>query len=193
MEEDPMQRQYGYQEALQRQQIDAQQGMSAPAILQQQQMVQAALVEQTNPEHVLKEIELKLKGFRLDNNGELQKQGEPLMNQRGIGRLLFLISSIVTQNTILSHLEEKEISNLIIRIGDDIIDDLTLNWKEYGIQDKIMLDQIVDSVLFPSFMALKRAWKQNEKNWLNKTVVESISTSPTMQHRQGRFMSRFKL
>jgi len=193
MEEDPMQRQYGYQEALQRQQIDAQQGMSAPAILQQQQMVQAALVEQTNPEHVLKEIELKLKGFRLDNNGELQKQGEPLMNQRGIGRLLFLISSIVTQNTILSHLEEKEISNLIIRIGDDIIDDLTLNWKEYGIQDKIMLDQIVDSVLFPSFMALKRAWKQNEKNWLNKTVVESISTSPTMQHKQGGFMSRFKL
>ena len=80
-----------------------------------------------------------------------------------------------------------EISRIIIRLGDDIIDDLTLNWKEYDIKNKVLLDYIVDSVLFPSYTALKRALKQNEKNWLNRTVVESIQSTqrPMLNKKEG--------
>ena len=158
-------------------------------MIQQQQQIQAALVEQTNPVHVLEEVELKLGGFRQEYDGTFKKVSEPLMNKNGINRMLFLLSSIVNQNTILSHLEQEEIGRLIIQVSNDVIDDLVLNWKEYDIKDKILLDHIVDAVLFPSFMALKRAWKQNEKNWLNKTVVETITTAPRpiMQKKEGIF------
>jgi len=185
---------YQAQSALQAQQIQAEQGMNAPAMIQQQQQIQAALVDQTNPLHVLEELELKLKGFRQNYDGTYKKISSPLMNENGINRILFLISSIVNQNTILSHLELEEIGRLIMRVSDDTIDDLVLNWREYDIRDKILLDAIVDSVLFPCFMSLKRAWKQNEKNWLNRAVVETISNSPRnpMQKRDGIF-SKLKL
>ena len=181
--------QYVAQEALTQQQLQAEQGMNAPSILQQQQQIQAALVEQTNPAHVLEEIELKLKGIRQDWNGEYVKVSEPLMNNKGISRMLFILSSVVNQNTILSHLEASEIGNFVTRVSDDIIDDLVLNWKEYGVTDKILLDAIVDVILFPTFMSLKRAWKQNEKNWLNRAVVESINNSPRVlpQKKEGFF------
>lgn len=186
--------QYVAQEALTQQQLQAEQGMNAPSILQQQQQIQAALVEQTNPAHVLEEIELKLKGIRQDWNGEYVRVSEPLMNNKGISRMLFILSSVVNQNTILSHLEASEIGNFVTRVSDDIIDDLVLNWKEYGVTDKILLDAIVDVILFPTFMSLKRAWKQNEKNWLNRAVVESINNSPrVLPQKKEDFFNKLRL
>lgn len=191
---DPAQQQFQYEQELNQQKIDAEREMSAPAIMQQQQQVQAAIVEQTNPSHILEEIELKLKGYKMNWDGSLKRVSEPLMNNRGIGRMLFILSSVVNQNTILSHLQDDEIGRLIVRVSDDIIDDLVLNWKEYDIQDKILLDYIVDVVLIPSFLALKRAWRQNEKNWLNRVVLESINSSPRQPvQKKASFFDRFKL
>ena len=191
---DPLQKQFQAEEAITQQQIQAEQGMNAPALVQQQQQVQAALVEQTNPAHVLEDVELKLKGFRLKWDGSYERLSDPLMNQKGISRILFLLSSVVNQNTILSHLEAAEIGRLIVRVSDDVIDDLVLNWKEYEIKDKMLLDHITDVTLIPSFMALKRAWKQNEKNWLNRAVVESITTAPRVaQQQKGGFLNKLKL
>lgn len=190
----PMENEFHMQSELQRQQLEAEQGLSAPSLVQQQQQLQAALVEQTNPDKVLEEVELKLKGYRRKFDGGLLKMSEPLMNNHGINRMIFLLSSIVNQNTILSHLEREEIGKLIIQVSNDVIDDLVLNWRNYGVRDKILLDHIVDVILFPSFMALKRAWKQNEKNWLNKAVIETINSSPRSSpiKKEGVF-SKFKL
>ena len=181
------------QSELQQQQIQAEQGMNAPALQQQQQQLQAALVEQTNPSHILEDVEQKLRGKKPMMDGSYQKIGEPLMNEKGIGRMIFTLSSVVNQNTILYHLENQEIGNIIVRLSNDIIDDLVLNWQDYGIVDKILLDSIVDAVIFPAFASLKRAWKQNEKNWLNKTVVESISSSPRPYLKKEGVFSKLKL
>lgn len=190
----PLENEYNVQSALQREQMESEQGMNAPSMVQQQQQVQAALVAQTNPNILLEEVELKLKGFRQKYDGTFEKVSEPLMNNKGINRMIFLLSTVVNQNTILSHLEREEIGKLIIRASDDIVDDLVLNWRSYAIKDKMLLDHIVDAILFPSFMALKRAWKQNEKNWLNRAVVETINSSPRASpvKREGMF-SKFKL
>jgi len=181
------------QEVLNQQQIEAQQGMNAPALVQQQQIVQAALVEQTNPAHLLREIDLKLRGFKEQYDGSFKKVSNPLMNEKGISRILFILSSVVNQNTILSHLELEEIGRLIIRIDQDIIDDLVSNWKDYAIPDKMLLDHILDACIIPCFLALKRAWKQNEKNWLNKAVVETINSTPRMSQKKEGFLSKLKL
>lgn len=180
-------------EALTQQQIQGQQAMHVPGMFQAQQQVQAALVAQTNPLHVLDDIEQKLRGKRMDYDGQYKKISEPLMNEQGIGRMLFLVSSIVNQNTILSHLESQEIGKLITKIGDDIVDDLVLNWYRYGIKDKMLLDHIVDVILIPSFMALKRAWKQNEKNWLGKVTVETLNNAPRVAMKKEGFWSKLKL
>ena len=185
---------YAMNSDLQTQNIDAQMSQQVPNMLQQQQAVQAAIIEQTNPDRVLRDIELRLKGKEERADGTIQKVSEPLMNDLGIGRIRSLLSSVINQNTILSYLEMDEIGRIMIKLGDDIGDSLEINWKEFGINDKTILDHIVDICLIPTFMTLKRAYKQNEKNWLNKAVIENINTSPRMmpQKKEG-FFSRFKI
>lgn len=185
---------YAMNSDLQTQSIDAQMSQQVPNMLQQQQAVQAAIIEQTNPDRVLRDIELRLKGKEERADGTIQKVSEPLMNDLGIGRIRSLLSSVINQNTILSHLEMDEIGRIMVKLGDDIGDSLEINWKEFGISDKTILDHVVDICLIPTFMTLKRAYRQSEKNWLNKAVIENINTSPRMmpQKKEG-FFSRFKI
>ncbi len=53
---------YQAQEALQRQQNEAQQSLYAPQLQEQVQQAQAVLVEQTNPKAVVHKIMLRLQG-----------------------------------------------------------------------------------------------------------------------------------
>lgn len=186
--------QYKMQEALQAQAGDAAIVQAAPQLYEHQQQIQSALVEQTNPSHVIKEIELSLMNKEEMPDGTIKKLGEPLMNDRGVNRMKFIMRSIINQNTILSHLKDAEINKLIMEKADNIIDDLTLNWKEYGISDKMMLDHIVDAVIMPAFFALKRALEQNEKNWLSRITVESVNSNPKLQQpKAGGFWNKFKM
>ena len=84
---------------------------------------------------------------------------------------------------------------MIIKVGNDVIDDLTLNWKDYGIKDEMSKDHIINLALLPAFMSLKRAWKQNEKNWLGKVTIESLSNAPRVQpiKDKGGALSRLRL
>ena len=169
--------------------------IQGPVMQEQVAQAQAVLVEQTNPRRVVEDISLRLRGLEKDpTTGKLMKVSEPLMNDKGIATARFLMNSIISQGTVLSHLEDKEISKIIIQIGDDLVDDLTLNWKEYGITDKMYLDYIVDSILFPSYLALKRALRQNEKNWLGRITVENIAGGSRVQKpKGGGFWDKFKL
>ncbi len=184
---------YQTQAALTQQAGDAAMVPAAPQLYEQSQQLQSALVEQTNPAKVIRDIELSLMNQEENPDGTMKKLGDPLMNDKGVNRMKFIMRSIINQNTILSHLDDKEINKLILEKADNIIDDLTLNWKQYGITDKMMLDHIVDAVIMPAFFALKRALEQNEKNWLGKITVESMTSSPRMQQpKKGGFLDRFK-
>lgn len=185
---------YRLQEALQGQQMSNQYSMQAPYMFNSVQEHQAILVEQTNPDKIIEAVILKLMGYEKRYDGSVKKVRPPTMNELGIARMSFIMSSIINQNTILSHLEDQEISKLIIQLGDDLIDDLTLNWKDYAIEDKILLDHIVDAIVIPSYLALKRALGQNEKNWLGKISVENITNAPRIgQPKKEGFWSKLKL
>ena len=105
-----------------------------------------------------------------------------------------ILKTIVTQNTILSHLENKEITKIMERVSEDITDDLALNWRAYGIKDKMMLDHIENAIILPSYFSLKRALKQNEKNWLGKITLENVSggSRMSMPKKEG-FWNKLKL
>lgn len=189
-----MYEQYAMQSELQRQASEGGQFVNAPMMHEQMQQSQAILVEQTNPSRVLREIELSLRNIEELEDGKFISRGEPIMNQFGINRIRFILRGIINQNTILSHLDDRMIGRLMMQFSDDLTDDLTLNWRAYGIKDKALLDHIENSILIPVLCALNRALEQNEKNWLGKISVENISNSGrTPIKKSGGFLDKFKL
>ena len=185
---------YQAQEALQRGSAEAQSAVYAPQLHEQIQQAQAVLVEQTNPKKVVEEIMLRLRGRRRNPDGTETQIGDPKMNETGIKEVWFKLDSFINQNVILSHLDKKEISNLMDALSRSLVLDLQLNWKEYGITKKTDLDAINDTILLNIYMALKRAEGQGEKNWLGKISVEQISGAPRFPTaKKESFWSKFRL
>lgn len=182
------------QDSLQQGMYERQQAMSAPQLAEEMQRQQAVLVEQTNPKKIVEEIMLRLRGVERKMDGTLVQIAEPKMNRIGLERIGFILQGHINQNVILSHLEEKEIRNIILSLSDDLVDCLALNWRNFGIKDKTDLDDINNSVLCNIYFALKRAEGQNEKNWLGKISIENISAGnrfPPMK--KDSFWSKFKI
>jgi len=185
---------YEMQEALQQQQLDQQQAAYAPQLHQQVQESQAVLVEQTNPSKIVRRIILRLQGKEEMSNGSVVDVARPKMNKEGVDNIWFILDSHINQNIILSHLDKREIQSIMDSLQEDIVDDLSLNWKKYGIEKKTDLDAINDSILVNIFMALKRAEGQNEKNWLGKISVENISGGPRgISNKKESFWSKFRV
>ena len=186
--------QFRAQEAIQQGQLDSQQSMYAPQLQEAIQQTQAILVEQTNPKKIVKEVILRLRGIEEKPDGTFVKVAEPKMNKDGVDNIWFILDSHINQNIILSHLKEQEISNIMESLQDDIVDDICLNWKKYGIKKMTDCDTINNSILVNIFMALKRAEGQNEKNWLGKISVENISSASRMpQPKKEGFWSKFRI
>jgi len=186
--------QYQAQGALQQQAIAGQTSFQQPQIYEQVQQQQAVLVEQTNPSKIVDEIILRLRGIRRLPDGSEQQVTDAKMNKKGIESVWFILDSNINQNIILSHLEEHEIANIMDALQEDIVDDISLNWRQYGIVNKTDLDLINNTILVNIFAALKRAQGQNEKNWLSKISVENISSSPSLpKASKGGFWNKFSL
>lgn len=187
--------QYEVESRLQNEKMTKEQEMNAPYLLQQQRETQAALIEQLNPEKIIAEMKLTLKGKRIDEEtGNVVEEGEPLMNDLGIGRMISTVRSLVNQNTIMSALDEKMINKLMIDFSDDVIDDLTLNWKEYDIKYKTDLDRIEGICKRMGLLALMRCLSGGERRFLGTTTMESISTQPRfVPQKQSNILSKFKL
>ena len=184
---------YQAQEALQRKQIEAQMGSYSPQVFDQIQQVQAVLVDQTNPKKVVEDIMLRLQGKRKLPDGSESQVAKPKMNKKGIENIWFILDSHINQNIILSRLDMKEVSNIINSLQEDLVDDLALNWKIYGIENKSDLDNINNSILVNIYVALKRAEGQNEKNWLGKISIENISSTPQFpKAKKEGFWSKFR-
>ena len=185
---------YQMQEALQQQGLESQGMYNAPQLHEQMQQNQAVLVDQTNPKRIVKEIILRLRGLEEKPDGTLVQVAEPKINKKGIDNIWFILDSHINQNVILSHIEKNEIQKMMTGLQEDLVDDLSLNWREYGIKKKTDLDTINNSVLFNVYLALKRAEGQNEKNWLSKISVENISSATRLPNmRKEGFWSKFKL
>ena len=190
------QEEYNYQaqEALQQQNLDANTTMYAPQLQEQMQQSQAILVEQTNPKKIVNDILLRLRGMEEKFDGTVVKVSKPKMNEEGIQNFWFILESHINQNVILSHLDIAEIRSLMECISDDLIDDLSLNWKKYGIEKKTDLDTINNAVLVNIYLSLKRAQGQNEKNWLSKISIENISGSSRMpMKKKESFWDKFRV
>ncbi len=186
--------QYQMQEQLQGQQMDAQGMAYAPQLQEAVQQVQAVLVEQTNPKRIVEKIMLRLQGLEKKPDGTVLRVAKPKMNKEGIDNVWFILDSHINQNIILSHLELREIRRIMESLSEDLVDDLSLNWKRYGVEKKTDLDTINNSIMVNIYLAMKRAEGQNEKNWLGKISVEQISGRGGIQApKKESFWSKFRV
>jgi hypothetical protein len=185
---------YAINADLQRQGSDLDNMKYVPQMYEQMQQNQAILVEQTDPKKVVKTIIMRLQGREERPDGTIVQWGKPKMNRAGIENFKYILDSFINQNTIFTHLDDKQISKIIIEVADMITDDLTLNWKAYGIINKTDLDTIHDTVIINIFNSLNRALGQNEKNWIKSFTVENVSNAPRLQSpKKEGFLSKFKL
>lgn len=182
------------QQTLQQQQIAAQMGMQGMQMYNDLQQNQAMLVQQTNPNKIIDDMLLQLKGQRKKEDGSIETMSKPILNEYGLQRAWFYASAIVNQGTVLSHLEEGEAGNITVNYGKALVDELTLDWKQWGIVEKSWLDSVADTILIRCFLALRRAEGQNEKNWLGKITFENLNNAPRIQQpKKESWLSKFKL
>lgn len=146
----------------------------------QQSNSESSLVNATNPQAVLFEIEMALRGKKKIKNDKGEDEWvipidcKPLMNEKGINSLMVEARSCINQNTILSNYNDDQISKAIIRLGNTIISKIQMNWKEWEM-NKSELTTALFAVTDPAYSAYYRAKGEGEKKFL-KTNVRSVET-----------------
>lgn len=131
-----------------------------------------AIIMLTNPENDLYKLELTLRGSTENSDGEIQSVGDPLLNEEGIKRVIGQVQTIVNQITILSYLEDEEISHLLLFLADTLAKDLMLNKKRYDIKNPSARDIIFFSSISTSYVCMCRAKKGGERKFWKGSVQE---------------------
>jgi hypothetical protein len=140
----------------------------------------ASIIELTNPQKDLREIELTLRAQAENKDGETIQLGEPLMNDRGINSVMGIVRSIINQVTIMSNFDEKDIPMIIDFLADTMSKDLMLNRISYGITNPSARDRIYFMVWTKSLACLKRAVNNGERGFW-KGSQQDIRYSTEMQ------------
>lgn len=142
----------------------------------------------TNPKDELHSMELTLRNVYLNGNDEEIAAGEPLMNENGIRSVMGLTQSIVSRVTIMSHLERRDVVNLVDYLADTLAYDLMLNRVHYNIRSNTARKKIYFTALSTAYITMLRALDQGERKFLAKAQQEITHTvNQQEQRRQGLF------
>lgn len=158
-------------------------------------MNQADLVEKISPKELAKDIEHKLKGEVYDWEKEIwyvpeDKEGnrltKPFLNDKGLWRIMSIVTSFINDNTIYSNLKEEEIGRLMVKLSRQLIGLLRIKYREFDI-DKAYLTTVKAIVMNTTYLALKRAKGGNERILLGKSinVQENIMRSDYERQSKG--------
>jgi len=191
-----IQAEYNMNRDLQQQKIEGEQSTAmGNQTTASRQNVQAALLEQLDPNRVVENIELALRGKMKDPvTGEIKEIRTPLMNEMGIGNIISSVISIVNASTTISAVDERMINRMVCSLSEEIGNDLELNWKSYAITNKSNLDRIDGICKRMVYLCLRRSLQGGERRFLGTTTMETIST-PRMQQpqRPQKWYHKFKL
>lgn len=143
----------------------------------------SALQIRLNPEPLLTQIEMFLRGERLhystdQETGKLEVKkincGEKVANEIGVQMILNLTSSIINTQTVQGNIEKDEQLQLIKDLKLDLSYDLMKNYKEWGIA-KNNRRYIVRFIEKMCFLFVSRAWGNKERESYGQSLVQKIS------------------
>jgi hypothetical protein len=133
----------------------------------------SVIKDMTNPSFILPLLELDLRRVREteteDGKIELMQYGDPLLNSDGVNNVLARIRPLLTSNSVMNNLTVEKIEQLMMLLADDLIKELMVKGKGYGIKSSTDRDLILEVTLIPVFLTLNRGLKEGERDfWRNK-------------------------
>lgn len=147
----------------------------------------------TNPKDEIFRIELTMRNMFLDNKGNYQNVGgsyKPLLNEMGIRRILGLLDSLISRNSILSDVNRAEIGRIMISTSKVIILEL-MQGKRYEIVNLTARNTILKQSQNLMYMTLMRARDGGEKRWLKGSQQELTYRTEQSNPKKG-FFDRLK-
>lgn len=148
------------------------------------------MVELTNPDHIIVELELALKGLR-KANGKIVRIGPALLNTEGVNSVISQTRTLVNQVTILSFLDRGEIGTLMISFSDSLIQDLMMNRRKYEIKGFVDRTKILTMTQNVCYTCLMRSFHGNDKNFWGKISMEINSMARGAEQGSGSMLSKF--
>jgi len=145
-----------------------------PPIMKKEE-AEVGIIRELSPLKVLNQLRMELKGYYWDYDEEKWiKLREPLMNDKGIGKYLAIVSSVVTDLVTFSNYLPEEINKLVEYVCEKAIPVIHINYKEYGIKDKSDL-QIIDIQIFNlTKAAFHKALGAGDRNVIRGTYGEQM-------------------
>ena len=129
------------------------------------------MVELTNPESIIKELELAYRGYKLIGGKEIYIT-KPLLNDTGCMSVIYQIRSIVNQVSILSWLSERQINNIMEHFSETLILDLMMNKHYYNIHGHVEMSKVLNMAQDVAYICLMRAREGNDKGFWAKISME---------------------
>jgi len=135
--------------------------------------INTLLSELTNPETEISEAEQSLKGIGYDSEGKEIKVTEPLMNDKGVARMIQLMRSMVNRVMYMSNLEDDQIRIMTVELGEQIVEELTLHKIDYEITNHQNMTTIRTIVTYKAFEAGMSALENGFRRFLKTGIVET--------------------
>lgn len=149
---------------------------------EEREPAEIGIIREMSPTKVLEDLRKQLKGFVYDyEEKKWIRMGEALMNDKGIGKYLAVMSSVITPLLTFSKYDEEEIKNWTLYVCEKTIPTIYVNYKEYGIQSKSDLNLISTQIPVLTISAFKKAVGAGDRNLIRGTVSEQ------MMNRAGNF------
>jgi len=189
-----MNMQHGFQKELQDDSLESQARLVAPQLREQVAEVQAAIIAQTNPARALRVILEGFKGNMINEYGDLEAIGKPLVNQEGISRIASMLIPFVNDPIRFGKISHVEVREIALQVINDITEDIGIYWREYGIQSPPIKDLLIDSCLALIFITLTRSEEGDDKRFLSRVILESLGTKTGQKkEEQSNWFSKLKL
>lgn len=145
---------------------------SSPYMSPAQQIGAQGVLALTNPENEIYKMELVFRSMIIDEHGEPQKKGEPLLNDKGISAVIGTVQSVVSQITVMSNVNEREVNMLMMSLSDALIRELMVNRVNYEIRSLSTSSKILHIAKTSAFLCLKRGYMEGEKRFLKGSQQE---------------------
>ena len=142
------------------------------------------IVSQLDPENQLKEIEMRIRGYKKNPfSGDWEKidPDSPEPPRLLISRFISYLSSIMNQNTTQGNLSESQINALMRLAIDYVSDELDSNAGLYNLENNYTERTRIGHIMLNSmFFTLNRSLNGQEakRMWKAMSLSESFNTSP---------------
>jgi len=130
------------------------------------------MIEMTDPEIQLTRLEYHFRGYIPDDSGNFVKKYEPIINDKGINKVMSLLRSVTNPITFMTNLEETDVENHTMYFADALIKMLMINKREFEINNDSDRTAIVVSCVSLARMSLRRGLKEGERRFWKGSSME---------------------